>query len=193
VDSPRWQGLARPRAASPPPWQPRQDAGHTRCSGPGGNPSRWPCCCHHATLGVVSATVVRADGKTYPEGGHLPPADRGRTIRLVYSLVHSDKLSISEAQRVMLDQHGVRRSLASSPATSPTTRALCAPSTGDDTRLCGSIAPVPPRWRRTNSGALSAGGQALHEPSAAVPRAFPSRSSPQVTGVPADTVSAVHS
>jgi hypothetical protein len=65
--------------------------------------------------GGMNAIIVelerRADGRLYPVGGQLPVAVRARAIRLVHTLVHRDGLSIRAAQRVMLDQHGLRRSL----------------------------------------------------------------------------------
>jgi hypothetical protein len=53
----------------------------------------------------------RKDGKWYPVGGSLPPRERNQARWLAHDLVHRDQLSIRQAQRVMLDQHGVRRSL----------------------------------------------------------------------------------
>jgi hypothetical protein len=65
-----------------------------------------------ATLaGVAEIVERRRDGKIYPLGGSLPPADRGRAIRLVHALCHRDHLSIREAQRVMADQYAIRRSI----------------------------------------------------------------------------------
>jgi len=51
------------------------------------------------------------DGKKYPPGGDLPPAERNRARKLAHNLICRDKLSIRAAQRVMLEQYAVRRSL----------------------------------------------------------------------------------
>ena len=60
---------------------------------------------------LVIEVRVRSDGKRYPLTWRLPDKDRGRAIRLAHRLVHADKLSIRAAQRVMLAEHGVRRSV----------------------------------------------------------------------------------
>jgi hypothetical protein len=57
------------------------------------------------------ALEQRRDGKLYPLGGVLEPAERNRARWLAHNLVCRDHLSIREAQRVMLSQHGIRRSL----------------------------------------------------------------------------------
>ncbi len=51
------------------------------------------------------------DGKLYPPRPVVPDRNHWRTINLVHRLVHADKLSIRAAQRVMLAEHGVRRSV----------------------------------------------------------------------------------
>jgi hypothetical protein len=60
---------------------------------------------------IVVETVRRRDGKRYPVAGVLPPAERNRARWLAHNLVHRDRLSIRQAQRVMLEQYAVRRSL----------------------------------------------------------------------------------
>jgi hypothetical protein len=52
----------------------------------------------------------RADGKLYPPRP-LSPAERSRIRKLAHNLVHRDRLSIRQAQRAMIEQHGLRRSL----------------------------------------------------------------------------------
>jgi hypothetical protein len=63
----------------------------------------------------VNAIVIeverRSDGKRYPAGGSLPPAARNQARWLIHNLHCRDKLPIREAQRVMLAEHGLRRSL----------------------------------------------------------------------------------
>jgi hypothetical protein len=61
----------------------------------------------------MSAIVVelRRDGKFYPLGGVLEPAERNRARWLAHRLVCRDHLSIRQAQAAMLAQHGLRRSL----------------------------------------------------------------------------------
>jgi hypothetical protein len=54
--------------------------------------------------------MVRADGKTYPAGGVLPPRERNAARWLIHNLHCRDGLSVRAAQRVMAEQ-GVRRSL----------------------------------------------------------------------------------
>jgi hypothetical protein len=68
--------------------------------------------CHRGYVNVIVVEVaVGRDGKRYPVGGDLPPADRNRARWLIHNLHCRDKLPIREAQRVMLEQHGLRRSL----------------------------------------------------------------------------------
>jgi hypothetical protein len=55
--------------------------------------------------------VIGRDGKRYPPGGDLPPDQRNRARWLIHGLHCRDRLSILKAQRVMLEQHGIRRSL----------------------------------------------------------------------------------
>jgi hypothetical protein len=52
------------------------------------------------------------DGKRYPLRP-VPPDETERARRLAHNLVCRDRLSTREAQRVMLEDHGVRRSLGS--------------------------------------------------------------------------------
>jgi hypothetical protein len=56
------------------------------------------------------ALEQRRDGKLYPLGGVLEPAERNRARWAVHRLVCRDGLSIREAQRAMLSR-GIRRSL----------------------------------------------------------------------------------
>jgi hypothetical protein len=58
---------------------------------------------------VVDVRVRGRDGKLYP-ASPVPLAERNRTRLLAYHLVHRDKLSISQAQRVMAGQYGISRS-----------------------------------------------------------------------------------
>ncbi len=59
--------------------------------------------------------IVQADrrGRAYPIGRVLPPEQRQRAASLAHALIHRDKLSIRAAQRVMLEQYGLRRSRGS--------------------------------------------------------------------------------
>lgn len=63
----------------------------------------------------MNAVVIEvrrgADGKLYPPRMPLPQAERDRLRVLVHNLVCRDKLSIRQAQRVMREEYGVRRSL----------------------------------------------------------------------------------
>lgn len=59
----------------------------------------------------VIEVVVGCDGKRYPPGGDLPPDQRNRARWLIHHLHCRDGLSIRAAQRVMVEQHGIRRSL----------------------------------------------------------------------------------
>jgi hypothetical protein len=60
---------------------------------------------------IVIEVSVGRDGKRYPPGGDLPPDQRNRARQLAHNLVCRDGLSIRTAQRVMLEQYAVRRSL----------------------------------------------------------------------------------
>ncbi len=60
---------------------------------------------------VVVEVRVRRDGKRYPVTWKLPDKDRWRAVNLAHRLVHRDHLSIRAAQRVLLEQHGLRRSV----------------------------------------------------------------------------------
>jgi hypothetical protein len=60
---------------------------------------------------LVIETTRGRDGKRYPVGGDLPPDQRNRARWLAHNLVHRDGMSIRAAQRVMLEQYGVRRSI----------------------------------------------------------------------------------
>lgn len=55
----------------------------------------------------------RRDGKLHPLGGRLPEPERKRARWLAHNLVHRDGLSIQQAQRVMAESYGLRRSLGS--------------------------------------------------------------------------------
>jgi hypothetical protein len=63
----------------------------------------------------VNAIVIEVqrgrDGKLYPPAGLRTKDQRNRARQLAHNLVCRDRLSIREAQRVMLEQYGVRRSL----------------------------------------------------------------------------------
>ena len=50
------------------------------------------------------------DGKSY-RAAPLTRQERGRAIWLAHQLVHRDRLSIRAAQAVMIEQHGIRRSV----------------------------------------------------------------------------------
>jgi hypothetical protein len=60
---------------------------------------------------VVVEVRVRRDGRRYPVTWKLPDKERGRAIRLVHELVPGRGMSIRAAQRVMLADHAVRRSV----------------------------------------------------------------------------------
>ncbi len=66
-------------------------------------------------MGDVNAVVIEVrrgrDGKLYPPRMPLPRAERNRLRWLAHNLVHRDGLSIWQAQRVMRESHGARRSL----------------------------------------------------------------------------------
>jgi hypothetical protein len=68
------------------------------------------CLSERVNVIVVEVTVGR-DGKRYPVGGDLPADQRNRARKLAHNLVHRDRLSIRAAQRVMLEQYALRRSL----------------------------------------------------------------------------------
>jgi hypothetical protein len=53
----------------------------------------------------------KRDGRLYPPGWQLPPAERARAIRLAHALVCRDRLPYRQAQAAMLARHGIRRSL----------------------------------------------------------------------------------
>ena len=68
--------------------------------------------CHRGYVNVIVVEVkVGRDGKRYPVGGDLSPTDRNRARWLIHNLHCRDRLSIREAQRTMLDQYGLRRSV----------------------------------------------------------------------------------
>jgi hypothetical protein len=65
--------------------------------------------------GVRCAVIVvevprRRDGKLYP-AVPLTYAERNRARWLAHNLVHRDGLSVRQAQRTMIENYGVRRSL----------------------------------------------------------------------------------
>ena len=60
---------------------------------------------------IIIETVVRSDGKRYPVGGVLPDQERNRARWLAHRLVCRDRHSIRQAQKIMLAEHGCRRSL----------------------------------------------------------------------------------
>ncbi len=61
----------------------------------------------------MSGIVVeqRRDGKFYPLGGVLDPAERNRARWLAHNLCHRDHLSVRTAQKIMIEQYALRRSL----------------------------------------------------------------------------------
>jgi hypothetical protein len=63
----------------------------------------------------VNVTVVEVrrgkDGKHYPMRMPIPLADRQRARALAHGLVHRDGCSIRQAQKVMHEQYGLRRSV----------------------------------------------------------------------------------
>lgn len=69
---------------------------------------------HQPHTESVNVTVVevtrRADGKLYP-AQPLTREQRIRARRLAHNLVHRDGLSVRAAQRTMVEQYGLRRSL----------------------------------------------------------------------------------
>lgn len=65
------------------------------------------------TRGTRVTTDVRVrgrDGKLYT-AQPLTPQERARARWLAHQLVHRGRLSIRQAQRVMADSHGIRRSI----------------------------------------------------------------------------------
>jgi hypothetical protein len=73
---------------------------------------RWAVMCEADHVSVV-VVERRRDGKLHPPGGTLPDKDRWRAVNLAHRLVHRDHLSIRAAQRVLLEEHGIRRSFGS--------------------------------------------------------------------------------
>jgi hypothetical protein len=65
--------------------------------------------------GHVNVVIIERargkDSKLYPVGGNLPLAARAKAIRLAHNLVCRDRLPYRQAQRVMLEGYGLRRSL----------------------------------------------------------------------------------
>jgi hypothetical protein len=59
---------------------------------------------------IVIEVTRRADGKLYPPAP-LTRQQLNRVRWLAHNLVHRDGLTIRAAQLVMIEQHGVRRSL----------------------------------------------------------------------------------
>lgn len=59
----------------------------------------------------IIEVMVGRDGKRYPVGGDLPPDQRRRARWMIHNLHCRDGLSIRAAQQVMLEQHGLRRSI----------------------------------------------------------------------------------
>jgi hypothetical protein len=60
---------------------------------------------------IVVEVKAGRDGKLYPAGGDLPAAARNQARWLIHNLHCRDKLPIRAAQTIMLEQHGLRRSL----------------------------------------------------------------------------------
>jgi hypothetical protein len=54
----------------------------------------------------------RRDGRLYPAGGSLEPAERNRARWLAHRLVHAEGRTIRAAQAALLEQ-GIRRSVGS--------------------------------------------------------------------------------
>jgi len=68
--------------------------------------------CHPGSVNAIVIETTRGrDGKRYPAGGDLPPDQRNRARWLAHNLVHRDGMSIRAAQRVMLEQYAMRRSI----------------------------------------------------------------------------------
>ena len=69
-----------------------------------------PCAC--PTLGHVNTIILRrgVDGKSYPDRP-LTPVERARAHRLAHELVHTARLSVRAAQKVMLEKYGLRRAV----------------------------------------------------------------------------------
>jgi hypothetical protein len=61
---------------------------------------------------IIVEVARRADGKLYP-ARPLTRGERNRARWLSHNLIHRDRLSVRAAQRVMIEQHGVRRSIGS--------------------------------------------------------------------------------
>ena len=98
------QAPPRPCATSPAQWQPPPRVQLALAA--------VASACLHEHVNAIVIEVRRGrDGKLYPPGGDLPEQERWRAIRLVHNLVHRDHLSIRAAQRVMLGQYAIRRSL----------------------------------------------------------------------------------
>lgn len=62
---------------------------------------------------MVIVVERRKDGKMHPPGGYLPDADRDRARLLAHYLVRRDRRSLRQAQKIMFEDHGIRRSLGS--------------------------------------------------------------------------------
>lgn len=60
---------------------------------------------------MVVEVVRGKDGKRYPFGLPRPEAERQRICALIHDLHCRQGLSIHKAQTVMLEQHGIRRSM----------------------------------------------------------------------------------
>lgn len=58
----------------------------------------------------IDVRVRGLDGRLYP-ATPLTPQERGRAIRLAHRLCHADGWSIRQAQRIMAESHGLRRSV----------------------------------------------------------------------------------
>lgn len=62
---------------------------------------------------VVIELVRGRDGKRYPVTGNLPPDQRNKARWAAHNLCHRDHHSIRAAQKIMLDQYAIRRSIGS--------------------------------------------------------------------------------
>jgi len=78
---------------------------------------------------TVDVRIRGLDGRLY-RATPLTREERSKAIRLAHQLVHGDRLSIRQAQRVMDEKHGLRRSVGSIAAD---LRGFVCPLCDDDT------------------------------------------------------------
>jgi hypothetical protein len=101
----------------------------------------------NGAIKIIEITAGR-DRKRYP-AAQLSAADLGRLRKLEHQLCHRDGLSVRQAQRALLGQHGVRRSVG----------AIQRDLAGWVCQLCEDGWPPPPEppAARTVAGAGYAG------------------------------------